>query len=507
MTFKEPDQTTFDEYKAVISEVLWSFCSSLITGTGSVINELIIRPLAYVGAWLKQNTVDSLYQRSASYLKSSNSTDNVDADNLASNYFTTRKQGMHARGNLTFKLNTPLLQIPQYTVFSLGAYNFYTETGIVAADATYKVVDDTTYVPVLKYSEQEYLAFVPVVAQDEGMIELNKDTPVETVFDATTVNSISLSSAITGGSGTETDAELMSRLATSVSVTAVGSATGLEKKLQQSPIPVRGFKLIGGEDAIINRGRLNNININLGGFVDCYVKTQEQPSTELVTMHVTHAAPAKTHEIVVTDPAYAGLYRVQELYVNGVVLNSFDVQYSTEGTELGTNQLVTIKFNTDNALAELDVSFTAYYMPGLHALQTFIDSDENKFLGQDVLIRAAVPMMVHLDCVMKTAATGSTVNQDVIKKLMASCICSIPIGSGMLNFSDVRAAVQLNYPDVDLRLPCTMSVDMLMRDRSSGAFYSTNGVLDMRNLDAYQYWNPATLYFCAIPENIHLQVI
>ena len=88
----EPTKTSFNAAEQVAIDAVTQTASNLLTRTGSVIRELIIRPVAYLLSWASGNVDNSIKQYSISYPKTSQLTENPVADLVASNYFVERKQ-------------------------------------------------------------------------------------------------------------------------------------------------------------------------------------------------------------------------------------------------------------------------------------------------------------------------------------------------------------------------------------------------------------------------------
>ena len=116
----EPTKTSFDNAEQVAIDVLSQADNNLITRTGSVIRELIIRPAAYLLSWITDNIKRDIKQYSVAYLKTSQLTENPIADAVASNYFVTRRPGTPSRGIITLTLTSPTLVISAGARFTVG---------------------------------------------------------------------------------------------------------------------------------------------------------------------------------------------------------------------------------------------------------------------------------------------------------------------------------------------------------------------------------------------------
>ena len=123
----EPTQRSFNSAEATATDVISQSSPGLITKAGSIIRELIIRPISYLTAWANDNLLDKLATTSVMYLQTSQATDNPVADMVASNYFVTRRQGTNARGILTLTLSQPVLRLARGSQFTVGGATMITQ--------------------------------------------------------------------------------------------------------------------------------------------------------------------------------------------------------------------------------------------------------------------------------------------------------------------------------------------------------------------------------------------
>lgn len=508
MNYREPDQSLFTQTLKTISDTLQGTYDNLLTKAGSVVYELIMRPFAYLLAWFNSNITEYMSKYSVSYLMTSSATDTEYADIIASNYFTSRRIGDKARGMVTALLSKPLLQLPRNTLFDIGGIGFITEKSIIATGSAPEVAGDVQYIPVMPAGKDTYMAFIPVVARNAGEREFFAGTPVKCSYNAPQVLAFKLTTPITGGQSAETDSELMTRLKLSVSNPVTGTRQSLKRRLIDAAMGVQDTAVISGEDSLIQRGRLNNLNLNLGGVIDCYVKTSKQAAAAY--KHVTWSAetPSTEHVISIDDTAYKGLYTVSVVSFNSAAPNhSCEIRYGDDIDALSNRQQVSVKIVTSTPVSSYDAVLLISYMPYIESLQLFMDTDNNRYIGQDIRIKAAVPINVRLDCALESLTTVTDDQLNALKNVLSGRVNALPIGCGILNFSDLQKAVESTYPQMRLRLPCAMTASVMLRDRNQGAFYSSTGLLDMSKLQDDRYWDAAVLFFSLIPENIHITVL
>lgn len=518
----EPSETSFEAAEAAAVDVLDRTCAYANTKSGSVVRELVVRPMAYLYAWLRDNMENMRRQTSAVYLKDSQLTDNQMADDLASNYFIVRRQGANARGVVTLRVNSPFLQLPRGASFAAGDVGLQTTVRIVAGPGLEpRAADGVLYVRMAQ-SGDDWLVPVPVQAVDAGPVEVRAGEQVQVQFNLSSLLSATLTSSVTGGYGTETDAQLMARAEAATAGGGVGSYYGLKKLLDAGPVSVLSLAVASGEDAVLRRARRTSVNINPGGVVDCYVKTQNQPSVAQVSA----TAVAGEYDVDGTTWGYrAELPTLSDasvpchgaICVSGAprtsagVVDEFAVEYVStadnldgQGARLGVHQGMLLYFNSSEPVDT--VSASLLYMPGLRDLQDYMDRRDNRFVGQSTEVRAAVPVTLTLDCMVEHDGWLDDTQADAVRQAIANYVNGLDVGVTRINFSDIRRyCVTALSGQFDLRLPCTMSASVPMPDGGVDSFYSTSGVLDLATSTLSERWNPGICYFNMCKADIRIE--
>lgn len=513
--YTEPTNEAFDAAEQTAIDIMATTYTDIQTKAGSVIRELLIRPFAYLYAWCRTNLAAYRKQSTVAYLKTSQLTDNPVADAVASNYFVTRRNGTRAKGVVTMVSVNPVIQLPAGSTFTATGVTLVTPYRTIATVGVQPgLVDDTMYVAITPVGSN-YAANIPVEVDQPGDIELDAGTPITMNFVYTGLVSAELTSPVTGGSGTETDAQLMRRAEYNTASSGVGSWYGIRKLLNDAPVNVVDFGLLASEDAMLYRARYNTVNLNMGGVVDCYVKTQRQASMATVEATLELVSSGTYRARFAGTSAVSGVYCVGNAYLNGARLAERTVEYASldpsmdaRGARLSVNQetIVTFQSSAQDVLS-MPFSMEVQYMPGLSALQQYVDLDRNTFIGQDLLVKAAVPVPVHLDCTAYGTSEITDEQMELLKSTIVDKVDSMPIGTGVLNFSDLRKAAAEALPSIDLRLPCTMSVEVPLLTGGSDAFYSNTGILDITKPVHADAWDPAVCFFSLIPENIRIDTL
>jgi len=521
----EPAKTTFDNAERVAVDLLTTQYPALLTKPGSAIRELVVRPMAYLYAWITDNFDNFVRVSSAAYLKTSQETDNEVADAVASNYFITRRQGVYATGIITLQLTTSYIQISNNTSFVVDDVVLVTPYRVIAMAGTTNpgLRDGVMHINMISTgSSGAYMANIPVRAMDAGPIELTAGVPAVPQMQLPSLISAVLSSPVTGGSGTETDAQMMARAEASTANAGIGSYFGIRKRFDNGPVMVRSFGLAGGEDAVLSRARFNNVNVNPGGVVDCYVKTQNQLSinsrtrcTVLPTPYTDDSGVAWLQAEIPQIQEAIGLHGLVcvsgPAYIDGsdsptteywVRYESLTSSADYIGARLGSYQRAFVCFRGSSA-SYIDVD--VMYMPGIYQLQQYIDSPENRFVGQNVVIKSAIPVTLSLSCAVAYANELSKDQLDNIKQAIADYINSTPVGCGRLNFSDIIDYCQTALPGATLRLPCTINASMPLMNGAIDSFFSNTGVLDITTPANSYRWNPSICFFSIVNNNIRIE--
>lgn len=531
----EPTKTTFKNAEQVAIDVVTQSDSSLITKAGSVIRELVIRPAAYLLSWITDNIKRDIKQYSVEYLKTSQLTDNPIADAVASNYFVTRRTGTQARGVITLTLSNDTLNLYAGALFTVGGVPMCTPIQyLITPDADSRTDTDTvSYVKSIRYDDQTWIANISVVTVEPGRIELPVGSDVDVGFSCETLLEAELTSPVTGGSNVETDAQLMARAEYNTAEAGIGTYYGIKKKMTKAPVEVTGLSVIAGEDLPLFRARFNSVNINPGGFVDCHVKTCNQAITgykdftpvALDSIEVDdeftgagYVVNGSLYTVIVklTSDYCTGFIRIPSIVAGGKSVESFSVVYGTndvntnaDGARLSSNQIATVTFTGTGFDFTNDNNVRVYmtYMPSIDVLQSYMDKDTEHFIGQDIKVKAAVPVAVQVDCNVKSVNALTDEDLDAIKQVIADYINGLNVGVGVINFSDIRAAVITSFPNVDLRLPCVMTATMYTTDGHIDTFYSTAGILDITKSANSNYWGYQVCFFSGLVDNVRLNVI
>lgn len=531
--YNEPGIDSFNSAESSALDVLRQSAPAANTKAGSVIRELVIRPLAYLYAWLKENFDTYIVQFSAEKLLGSPLTVNPTADLVASNFFITRKEGVKAHGTVTLQLDRAAVQLSAGLVFDVNGVQLQSRYRVQSVspgspDAGLDQEDGIWRSPIYPYVDGTYIIDVPVEAVSDDYTELDAGVDVMPGFDMSGLVGAWLSSAVTGGMPVETDAEMMQRVKLATAESGIGSYYGIGKKLSGAPVDITGYSVVAGEHHGLLVSRYNSLNINPGGIIDCYVRTQTQPSRGRFTLSAAFASASggRARYTATLDPeandnmyiAYAGFYRVCELEAAAGDDSDWTVEYvDSENAELagtgrfGVKQKAVITLECSLVAGTepetIDITGQVEYAPGLKAVSDYMQGARNSYIGQRTVVKAAVPVSVNLSCSVRSSPDLTEDEVVDLKRVICQRVSAYGVGHTCINFSDLRERCAEALPRADLRLPCALIGSVVQMDGSIYSFGSNSGLLDISNPVSVGHVDPAACYFSLIPDNITLNQI
>ena len=256
-----------------------------------------------------------------------------------------------------------------------------------------------------------------------------------------------------------------------------------------------------------------SVNINPGGYIDCHVKTSNQAATESYPIDLT-VSGGTTYTGTIDSTVCPGFIRIASVYAGGANQPVFNVTYGTtdpltnaEGARLSVSQTAEVTFDSAVTISGSTADVYMTYMPGLDQLQTYVNQDTEHFIGQDIKVKAAVPVALHIGCTVHSANTLTDDELTGIRQAIVDYINGMEVGTGIINFSDIRAAVLISFPDVDLRLPCVIQGDLMTKDGAIDTIVSNTGIFDIRYLGNPNYWGYQVCFFSGCLDNMRLNVI
>lgn len=481
----------------------------------STIRQLLIRPYAYVFAKINQLMQTWLRTTSVGYLSQSQLTQNQTADIVASNYFVTRKQGTYAKGVVTLTCTASSVRVTKGAQFTIDGHIFVTQKTTIASVNPLQDTEDINYTKMYSINGQ-YKTNVPVVSVVSGYTEIPEGALVTVSSYIANVNQAQLTSPITGGAQSQTDASMMSRCKDRCG-SAIGTLGALRIKMQEAPVQVMSCNAISSKDPGCFRARNNNLDVPYGGIVDVYVKTANQTSFgKLLFQSMKHDSNGYYIQVSAEDDRQiAGFTRVTKVISarQGTQIGTYTVQYGSSNTlvsaqaaRLTVYQTAKIRFR-QSLTASVPVQVTVQYVTGITDLQQYMDSSSGAFLGQDCLVKAAVPATVHISGYIHSTQPITQDTLQSLKVFISQYVNSKQVGDYILNMAQVAQALHQQYPDINLRLPYGIQTSLPMTNGGNYNFTTSDGQIDLTYRQGLYMWDPQAYYFSTVPAYITLEVL
>ena len=379
--------------------------------------------------------------------------DEDSVDNILSNFNVTRREGTSAYGDIQLELSEDNYAIiPADTVFTCNGLEFTTlESLTVYPSGSESAIADRILKPL---DSGNFGCIIPVVASEIGSAGCLKKG---TVLANTTINNLVVASAYNdfyGGTDTETNDSLLSRFRAGIATPCWGNRDNIKAILFNSgKLPALvDASIVGMGDTEMIRDQISLFPISTGGKVDIYIKTS--PYTITSTVDLTAVAYSKTGGYVnwsINVPANTlfGAWRVTSIRAVDASLeaDSYEIIEQTVSDTAGElkpqdvaytqNQIITVKFRTIESFPDISVGDTKEFtvsligLPHIEVATKLCNDRSLKPVSSDVLVKAAVPCIVHAEIFIKynkvSVLLDSTV--DAIKKAVAAKINNKPFTS------------------------------------------------------------------------------
>ena len=307
-------QDTLQQYEQLYIEYFTALYPTFNWTWGSFMYEQVIRPNAILAASQEQDlntlrTSFSLYQ-----LAQQTAPDEALAVSLASNFRVTPNTGTPGNGELAvYSKQSSNIYIRAGSVFAAGSLQLTVAKTYIGVYGTniYESTVDTEY-RTMSLVGGEYVFIIPVSTVGGTSQSVAEGIQVAMTNPPSQVSRIMVSSAITGGTDTETIRQLLARAATGVTARVPSGNSHLEALFTNVPgVTVFSQKSFGMHDPECLRDR-NIFLISMGGRVDAYCRTAQIPATSVITKTATRVT-SNTWSMQLTAAESDGCYYIARI--------------------------------------------------------------------------------------------------------------------------------------------------------------------------------------------------
>jgi hypothetical protein len=260
----------------------------------------------------------------------------------------------------------------------------------------------------------------------------------------------------TGGTATESNAQLLTRMSEAVPAAVSGGRSNLTSLIKAQPVfgDTLHYNYAGFGDPEMQRDQRSIFPVSMGGCIDVYARTSAYPVTIAATVTCTLVNKTGTYStwiFSVPRTLAAGFYEVSRIRTisDTADTSGFKILTDSRGWDLtGTGwrpdirnaqeatytpwQTAMITFEDNlTPTADLTVYSQKEYavefltMPLLTELQDFISDESVRPLAADVLVRAATPCLVSVNATLLRTADESAPDLSPIRAAIVNQINSL----------------------------------------------------------------------------------
>lgn len=396
-------------------------------------------------------------RQSMSLLKINENPDQADpdtVDDVLSNAGVTRLPGTTAAGDVTIIVGVDnTVVIPANMIFTANGAEYATPSAFTARPSTSTAVTDTDRV-LSSLGDGTYAFTIPLNAVAEGSAgNIRRGTKIVPSTRPENFVRAYAASDFSGGKASETNAELLEKMAEGQAAKSMGGALSWQALIKQQPafervldVSIRGYG-----DPEQMRDQHGIIPISSGGRVDIYARTAELPVSQTLTITCTYIddRPGGTAwQFELPADLVPGFYQIEAIrklddeesagYTILLEDRGFDLDregfipdiVSREEAAYTRFQTCVCQFlDTDTTPAGLventttaEYSVTVLAMPLIAELQDFVGGRDHRCKPTDVLVKAVVPCFLTASLEIRRYATDGQPDTAAIAAAVAAAV-------------------------------------------------------------------------------------
>jgi len=447
--------------------------------THGVVNDLILNPAALLAAARDEDIDRARRANSLAAIEEDPSlADDEYVDALMSTYYKISRQiGTTASGTITIVIGELLTTaIPSGAIFTSGTQQFQTTIPYVAVTDPANATAENDRV-LAERADGNYSFSIDLVAVEPGLSGmLKRGTALTASFGIRNLVTIFVASDFSGGTETETNAQLLTRLPEGIASRTLTGSTNIAGVIRDAYPNTQAISTLGYGDSEMIRDRHSILPISLGGRVDCYVQTAELPLDNLITKEATLIAKyggIGTWQTSFTRDEYAGFYDIVRIAPETAVetagslqlvsdIRSFnaagllglltpDIETAAEAA-YSRYQTATVVFYdnvTDHSTLTVgdtaDYSITVRGMPYIAGVQALLAARDIRNAAGDVLVKAPIPCFTRLSFILEAKPGATLPDYTEIQQNLARYVNSLGF-VGRLSASALTAIIYESLP-------------------------------------------------------------
>lgn len=550
-SIQENTQADFDVAEALVIDMLQKSHPGISLRRGTVLRELLVRPIAEVYAACTHRVDDSMRARSLKTLKESGMATNEEVDAILSNFSMSLYRGRNASGYLFVQVSDDMsYNVPEDTVFtSADGLEFVLSRTYVATSAD---ISGDGYLKLKKTDNGLYYFLLPVEASEPGsQYEVEAGVRFDTSFEFNGLVAITSYSKFHGGIDGQTVDEAIDNLESAVSIRGFDSRNAIEATLLDRNCGnfsgiVRACSSVGYGDLEQVRDKSNVFGIATGGKVDIFVRTFDAPSVITFVRDGVWDSEKQVYVIRLTSDEVPGYYSVRSVVsagrqssfkVSGMdsllsgdsfpVSGSFDASlsipafHSFPGTPQGyaftAYRNVSLEIHDSEVSPELlkaddtkEFLVSVYAYPEVAAVQDYVDRDDVRSLKGDMVVRSAPICLVSLSAAVSVSAGSIAPDVYAMRCAVASYINSRSFVSRLTASEIVAVLKEFGISRVELMhgVPHGFKMEGRLRTGADNVLFFPGPDIDIAaHSDPANLISPRTVVFGANIEDIAITVV
>lgn len=405
-------------------------------------------------------------------------------DNLASNYLIERKASARASGSARVILNAKkFTAISTNLVFTSSGVNFRATRNFSGVVSSADVLDTGTKL-IQPYGTGLYSFIIELVADTEGSIgNITKNALFTLSSGQGHIVSTVAETNFDGGRDSETNAELIGRLAGGISTKNLGSHRAAKAMVLEGFPNIVDISVIGAGDKEMIRDNDNLFGISVGGKSDIIVRSRHEPQYKAITVEgVLSDASLGTWSIAIPRDTAPGLYRVVSATdPDNNPVEVLTLSRSTDTAEIpgidftphlptascgafSRYQTVFLTVKAMNAAAgktvgdKVDFTLSVLYPAQIDEVSDFVLDRDNRNPGGDYLVRGSTPCEVAVEIKITKGPGDPEVDTSVVSAAVSEAINKLQFVDGRLGADLVAQIVRNNVgARTVVNLPVTMT--------------------------------------------------
>ena len=456
-------------------------------------------------------------------------------DDVLSNFGIVRQPGTIATGDVTVIVSQDVTAIiGQGAIWTANGQTFQTLTAFTAK-AQAEQINTSTDRLLTATANGNWAFTITVTATAPGSAwNLSKDTTLVPSNPLPNLVNAYATSDIAGGTDTETNQQLLTRLQLGIAAKTLGNRINMQALLRQIPAftAIVNTAILGYGDVEMLRDRHSILPISSGGRVDWYVRSQELLAKTLVVKTATLVAKigaVGTWQISLNRDEAAGIYEVANIRLvnSGAASGGFTLVSDTRALDLtGTAfipdivtaiegaysryQTIIIQF-TDTVTnvitlvlgSQQDYELEIRGVPLIASIQDTLNARSMQSVGTDLLVKAPMPCFITLNFTINTRNTDAA--PDLVSITNALCTLINNVGFvGQVSASQIQDVIHSYLTSGQT----VTGVDILGRLRYPDAsiHYVRSGEVLLISSDIPNMISTRTVQFFLAPTDIGITV-